>query len=165
MRVLLVGDSTVTDDAGWGQFGHNDQPGKGPERETEPETGYAANLARYLTEARAAGMRPALVTSLTRRDFDERSGQLSDTLAPYVAAARRVATGYGAPLIDLHAASVRLCTALGPDGCAALSARKPDGTVDATHLNEAGGARFGAMVADLAREAVTELRLFIEPRR
>ncbi|MGP3965077.1 GDSL-type esterase/lipase family protein [Nonomuraea sp. 3N208] len=47
------------------QFGHNDQPGKGPERETDPETEYAANLARYVTEARAAGMRPALVTSLT----------------------------------------------------------------------------------------------------
>lgn len=115
MKVVLAGDSTVTDDAGWGvgfatrlvpgtacvnlaqggrssksfrdegwwdrvletrgdvvliQFGHNDQPGKGPERETDPETTYRANLAGYVVEARGAGMTPVIVTSLTRRWFD-----------------------------------------------------------------------------------------------
>src|SRR4051794_34451826 len=30
------------------QFGHNDQPGKGPERETAPETTYRQNMARYV---------------------------------------------------------------------------------------------------------------------
>jgi len=93
-RFVLVGDSTVTDDIGWGrgftarltsrstivnmalngrssrsfideghwraavaqgadviliQFGHNDMPGKGPERETDPATTYRAFLARYIT--------------------------------------------------------------------------------------------------------------------
>src|SRR5262249_34489549 len=37
------------------QFGHNDQPGKGPQRETKPETTYRENLTRYIDESRAAG--------------------------------------------------------------------------------------------------------------
>lgn len=207
MRVLLVGDSTVTDDAGWGsgfraravpgieclnhamsgrssksyrdegfwetalatgagyvliQFGHNDQPGKGPERETDPDTDFAANLARYVTEARAAAMRPVLVTSLTRRRFAA-SGHLRDTLGPYVAATRRVATDLHVPLIDLHRASTRLCEALGRAGCERLSPREPDGRVDTTHLNPDGGLLFGGLVADLAREAVPGLRPCLTP--
>ncbi|GLH96246.1 hypothetical protein Pa4123_15200 [Phytohabitans aurantiacus] len=207
VRVLLVGDSTVTDDAGWGpgfrarasagteclnhamsgrssksyrdeglwepalatradyvliQFGHNDQPGKGPERETDPDGGFAANLARYVTEARAAATQPVLVTSLTRRQFDA-SGRLNDTLGPYVAATRRVATDLDVPLVDLYAASTRLCEALGRAGCELLSPREPDGSVDTTHLNAEGGLRFGGLVADLAREAVPGLEPFLPP--
>src|ERR1700733_2904407 len=33
------------------QFGHNDGPGKGPERETDPKTTFRENLVRYLDEA------------------------------------------------------------------------------------------------------------------
>src|SRR5262249_36054155 len=51
------------------QFGHNDQPGKGPNRETDPETTYRANLLRFVEEARAAGAKPVLVTSMVRRTF------------------------------------------------------------------------------------------------
>ena len=49
------------------QFGHNDQPGKGPERETSPETTFREYMSRYVDEARWAGSKPVLVTSLTRR--------------------------------------------------------------------------------------------------
>ena len=145
------------------QFGHNDQPGKGPERETDPDTGFAANLARYVAEARAAGIRPVLVTSLTRRTFDPTTGHLADTLGPYVAATRRTATALDVPLLDLHEASTRLCRSLGPAGCERLSPRNPDGTsTDATHLNAAGSARFGALVAALAADAVPRLRPFLK---
>ena len=51
------------------QFGHNDQPGKGPARETDPATTYTENLARYVDEVRAQGGQPVLVTSLVRRTF------------------------------------------------------------------------------------------------
>ena len=53
------------------QFGHNDQPGKGPERETDPATTFPANMARYVDEVRAIGATPILVTSLVRRTFNE----------------------------------------------------------------------------------------------
>jgi pectinesterase len=201
--ILLVGDSTVTDEEGWGpgfrarlrpavechnrakggrssksyrdegwwaaavavpadhvliQFGHNDQPGKGPERETDPETGFAGNLTRYVTEARAAGMRPVLVTSLIRRTFDAESGDLTDTLGPYADATRLVAARLEVPLIDLHVASADLCRLLGPLGCERMSPQKPDGGLDTTHLNAEGARRIGGLVADLARRAVPGLR-------
>jgi hypothetical protein len=53
------------------QFGHNDQPGKSPEKITDPDTTYRENMTRYVEEARAVGIRPILVTSLTRRKFAE----------------------------------------------------------------------------------------------
>src|SRR6478609_3729111 len=42
------------------QFGHNDQPGKGPKRETDAKTTFRENLARYIAEARAIGAQPVL---------------------------------------------------------------------------------------------------------
>src|SRR5258708_13500372 len=111
VKVVLVGDSTVNDEGGWGpgfraslgpevqvtnlarngrssksfrdeglwkpaldakpdyiliQFGHNDVPGKGPERETDPKTTYRQNMVRYIEEARAVGPTPLLCTSLVR---------------------------------------------------------------------------------------------------
>jgi pectinesterase len=207
MRVLLVGDSTVTDHEGWGrglrarlvgeveclnhaqggrsslsyrtegfwdgalatgadyvliQFGHNDEPGKGAERETDPDTTFPANMTRYVAQAREAGMTPVLLTSLTRRQFT-RNGRLRDTLAPYVAAVRRVAAASQAPLVDLHAASSLLCESLGPQGCELLSPVKPDGGFDSTHLNAAGSLRFGGLVADLTRDAVPALRPYLTP--
>src|SRR5215213_5819051 len=44
------------------QFGHNDQPGKGPERETDPKTTFRENLVRNVDEARAIGAKPVLLT-------------------------------------------------------------------------------------------------------
>jgi hypothetical protein len=64
--------------------GHNDMPGKGPERETDPNTTYREYLSRYVDEARAAGAKPILVTSMTRRNFS--GGKIKSDLVPYVAA-------------------------------------------------------------------------------
>lgn len=208
MKLLLVGDSTVTDDAGWGngfrarlaggarclnqamggrssksyrdeghwdtalatdpdvvllQFGHNDEPGQGADRETDPDTTFAANLARYVADTRAAAAIPILVTPLARRNFGA-TGDLSPrSLRPYVIATRRTAIEHDVPLIDLHEASFRFCRALGPAGCERLSARRPDGSVDTTHLNAAGGLRLGSLVADLVRGEVPALRRYLTP--
>jgi PelA/Pel-15E family pectate lyase len=97
------------------QFGHNDGPGKGPNRETDPATTYPENLARFISEAREAGAKPILVTSLARRIF-EKDGKLRGELAPYVEAARKVAAEQHVPLIDLYARSVELAEKLGPTG-------------------------------------------------
>ena len=52
------------------QFGHNDNPGKGPKLETDPQTTYRDNMMRYIKEVKAAGAVPVLVTSIVRRNFD-----------------------------------------------------------------------------------------------
>jgi lysophospholipase L1-like esterase len=200
VRIILVGDSTVTDTSGWGlgfkatladevecvnaslggrssksfreeghwdevlkkgadyvliQFGHNDQPGKGPERETDAGTEYRANLERYIREARAAGMKPVLVTPLTRRQFGN-DGKIRSTFTPYVAAVKQVAAAMDVPLIDLHARSIALCESLGKEGCEAISPRT-EKDVDATHLNARGSELMGRLVADELRKVVPEL--------
>ena len=192
IRLVLVGDSTVTDTAGWGlgfrklltadvecinlakggrssrsfraeghwdtvadlkpdyvliQFGHNDQPGKGPERETDAATEFPENLARYVREARDAGATPILVTSLTRRRFGN-DGKIHSDLDPYVAGCRAAAEQTGAPLIDLHSRSIEFCNALGRDRCEQeLSPRKDDGSYDSTHLTAHGSDLIAPLVA------------------
>src|SRR4051812_15119 len=66
------------------QFGHNDQPGKGADRETDPATTFPENLARFVDEVRAQGGQPILITSLTRRNFSKTSpGHIDSSLTPY----------------------------------------------------------------------------------
>ncbi|MGN6207880.1 rhamnogalacturonan acetylesterase [Asticcacaulis sp.] len=93
------------------QFGHNDQPGK-PGRSTDLKTEFPAFIRQYVSEARAAGAIPVLVTPLTRRSFKD--GQLDDDLASWAAATRQVAADMNVPLVDLHARSRAVVQALGP---------------------------------------------------
>ena len=72
------------------QFGHNDEPGKGPERETDPKTTYRTFMAKYVDESRAIGATPILVTSLVRRIYNP-DGTIKTTQTPYVEAVRALA--------------------------------------------------------------------------
>lgn len=145
------------------QFGHNDEPNKGPERATDPDSTYMTNLMLYVTGARAVGGKPVLVTSLTRRNFDKSgNGKLVPNLEPYVAAMKRVAAAEKVPLIDLHALSVQLCEQLGPQKTAAFNAGK-NGQPDTTHLSPAGKMAFAKVVVDETRRVVPELRPYLLP--
>ena len=140
------------------QFGHNDEPGKGPDRETDPATTYTANMARYVDDVRAIGAQPILVTSLTRRNFSKTEpGRIEDTLGPFVEAVKQVAAAKHVPLIDLHAASLALCEQLGPVDTAKLNPAKPDGTPDTTHLDYAGSVDFARLVAAELRRVIPAL--------
>ncbi|HEV2294930.1 MAG TPA: pectinesterase family protein [Tepidisphaeraceae bacterium] len=207
VKIVLVGDSTVTDKAGWGagfksllnddvecvnlskggrssksyrnegwwdkamaekgdyvliQFGHNDQPGKGPERATDPKTDFRANLKRYVEEARAAGAAPVLVTSLTRRHFNP-DGTIRDTLEDYAKATKAVAAETGAPLIDLHERSIALCESLGPEKCKAFNPPpQKEGQPDVSHLNAEGSRTFAALVVEDLARLVPELRAHLK---
>jgi lysophospholipase L1-like esterase len=201
MRIVLVGDSTVTDDSGWGagfrllvtdgvevvntaangrssksfidegrwaealakrgqyyliQFGHNDEPGKGPERETDPKTTYRANMARYVDDVRGIGATPILVTSLVRRLYKE-DGTIRTTQTPYVEAVRALAVEKKVPLVDLHAISLADAENAGDDVWADLSPRDEQGQVDRTHLNAKGSEVVGRMVVEALRASVREL--------
>jgi lysophospholipase L1-like esterase len=145
------------------QFGHNDMKGKGPERETDPETTFAANIRRYIQDARAIGAVPVVVTSLSRRNYKE--GVLVQDLKDYSAAARRVGMEEDVTVIDLNAMSVKLL-----EGMTQAQADEFDATghedqrvenkkspVDRTHLNAKGQALFGRMVADTLIRTQVEL--------
>jgi unsaturated rhamnogalacturonyl hydrolase len=205
VRIALAGDSTVTENQGWGkgfkarvtesaalinaarggrssksyaaegswekllreerpthiliQFGHNDVAGKGLDRETTLPV-FKANMARYVDEARAAGAVPILVTPLTRRYFGE-DARIHSDLEAHAEATRQVAAEKHVPLIDLHARSIELLDRLGPAVGLAMSPLKPDQTIDKTHLNAAGSAFFGAVMADELRNAVPELAPYL----
>jgi pectinesterase len=206
-RIVLVGDSTVTDESGWGygfkrlllpevdcvnvaaggrssksfrdekrwepalalkgdyyliQFGHNDQPGKGPERETDPATSFPANMARYVDEVRAIGATPVLITSLTRRNFDPANPtRILSTLTPYVAAVKQVATAKNVPLIDLHTRSIELCEQLGPDHTRRFNLTDKNGKTDTTHLSPETSGAFAILVAQDLAEVVPALARYL----
>src|ERR1017187_568010 len=192
VKVVLVGDSAVNDEGGWGpgfrasfgpgvqvvnlarngrssksfrdegawakvlpekpdfvliQFGHNDQPGKGPERETDPATTYRANMERFVAEVRAAGATPVLVTSIVRRNFDAEGKLQTDALAAYAEAVRRLAVERQVPLIDLYTLTRRQTEQLGPTGSLALGRNDAQGKPDRTHLGPKGQTEIGRMAA------------------
>ena len=147
------------------QFGHNDMPGKGPERETDAGTTYAANMARYVDEARAAGAKPVLVTSLTRRRFGK-DDKINSDLFPYADAVKRVAAEKRVPLIDLHALSIALVDSMGRAKSDELGKMKSDGKggqeMDYTHLGGRGSEVFGRVVADELRKVEPSLASVIK---
>lgn len=145
------------------QFGHNDQKGKGPKRETDPETTYAANIRRYIRDTRAIGGVPVIVTSLSRRNYKD--GKLIEDLNAYSAAARRVAAEEDVNFIDLNAMSTKLLIGMTQEqadqfdatGHVDQKAENGKAKLDRTHLNSKGQALFGRMVADTLVKLQVEL--------
>jgi lysophospholipase L1-like esterase len=148
------------------QFGHNDGPGKGPDRETDPKTTFRENMTRYVEEARAAGAQPVLVTSIVRRNFTEDGRIKPDSLVPYVDAVRELAAAMKIPLIDLYSLTLAQAEKLGPDGCAEIDARLPDGKRDQTHLGPTGRREIGRMAAQEFLKLTPAMRSYAsEPAR
>lgn len=137
------------------QFGHNDQPGKGPERETDPETTFREFMAQYVAEARANGATPILVTSLTRRNFKD--GKIVDTLFPYADAVKKLAADEHVPLVDLHRLSMDYSNRLGPAGNEQL------GKTDNTHLSPRGSVLIANLVAAELVRVMPELSKWVDP--
>src|SRR6185436_9457763 len=129
------------------QFGHNDNPGKGPDRETDPTTTYRANLTRYLDEARASGAIPILVTSIVRRNLTDDARVKADANLPYVEEVRRLGAARHVLVMDLYDLTLRQCERLGRAGCDALGATTAAGTLDTTHLSASGQRDVGALAA------------------
>ncbi len=204
VKIALVGDSTVTDQAGWGhgfkslmskdavclnhaksgrssrsfrseghwkkcltaapnyvliQFGHNDQPGKGPSRESQADGDFRKHLSQFVDEARENKIQPILITSLTRRRWNS-EGKIEESLTEYAAATRIVAREKSVPLIDLHQRSIEQCEAIGPTAFRLFEPMNAAGA-DHTHLNHAGSLAVASLlVADLVAIAPELKRCF-----
>ena len=140
------------------QFGHNDMKGKGPERETNPDTTFADNLRRYIRDVRAMGGVPVLVTSLSRRTF--RDGAVIEDLKDYAVATRRVGQEQRVSVIDLNGISTAILNRMGQQEADTFNATGQEkerlavgkSATDRTHLNPKGQSVFGRIVAqELAR--------------
>ena len=130
------------------QFGHNDQPGK-PGRSTDFATEFPANMTRYVSEARALGGTPVLVTPLTRRSF--KAGYVHNDLAPWAGTVRSIAGTTHTPLVDLNALSLAAVQAMGPKEADKLA--RTGANFDYTHVGPLGAERFAQIMAqELVRQ-------------
>jgi lysophospholipase L1-like esterase len=211
VRIDLIGDSTQTDNAGYGrgfcanftaqvdcvnmakggastrtfreqglwdralatrpdymviQFGHNDLVTKDHTDRQVALPDYAANLKRFVTEARAAGVTPVLCTPLTRRYF-EGDGKIHSDLAEYSEAMRGVAKEMKVPLIELQGESIAYLDKVGEAAGNKLAITKKDNDgktiFDKTHLDWAGSYVFGRMVAVDLGSAVPAVKRYVLP--
>lgn len=137
------------------QFGHNDCPGKG-DRETDPATTYQQYLKQYIDEARAANIKPILVTPMTRRRFE--NGQIWTILRPYADAMIKVGKEKNVPVIDLHKKSVALFNQLGDAGSNDFSASKSD----RTHFSRKGALEIARLVVEEIPATVPELKPYLK---
>jgi len=209
VRIDLIGDSTQTDNAGYGrgfcanltpqvdcvnmarggastktfreqglwdrsletkpdyiiiQFGHNDEVTDQHLPRQVPLLDYKANLERFVSEGRAAGIKPVLCTPLTRRFFGP-DGKINSDLKEYSNAMREVAAKLNVPLIDLQSDSVAYLNRVGEAEGDKLGITKKDDTgktiPDRTHLNWQGSYVFGRIVAEDLGRAVPQLKQYV----
>jgi lysophospholipase L1-like esterase len=147
------------------QFGHNDQKVKDSTKFTNPYTQYRANLERYVNEARAKGAIPILMTSITRRNFNE-NGVLVDTHTDYPLVARMVANDLKVSFVDMQLLTEQMEIAYGPENSKKLhlhfkegeNAYYPKGKADDTHLSRLGA----ETVAKLALKELKGLKIGLE---
>ena len=134
------------------QFGHNDESKAKKDRYSTPEE-FKANLLRYVTETRAKGGNPVLLTPVARRRFDEH-GQVQETHGMYSDYVRTVAREHKVPLIDLDKKSQKLLQHFGPEQSKLLYLQLapnehpnyPEGVEDNTHFSELGARKVAQIV-------------------
>lgn len=142
------------------QFGHNDEKSQA----TAARTGYRTYLIQYITETRAKGGIPVLMTPIVRRKWSD-SGELTDTHGEYPAVVREVGAEMKVPVIDMQQKTAKLMTELGVEGSkkiqlflpAGMLTKYPDGVQDNTHLCDYGARKY----AQLATEGIKENKLAI----
>jgi lysophospholipase L1-like esterase len=135
------------------QMGHNDQKERG--EGVGAFTTYQADLERFVSEARAHGATPILVTPMNRLTFDA-AGHIANSLGDYPEAVRRVAQEQNVPLIDLNAMSTPLYEALGPHDAHLLFAGS-----DTTHHSDYGSYELARCVVEGIRQAGLPLARFL----
>lgn len=138
------------------QFGHNDSHTPDHPEATNAATDYQEYLRRYITESRAIGAAPILVTPMVRRTFDA-NGKLTDALQPYAEAMKKVGAETKTPVIDLHASSKRLVEPLGPEKSGEMANKKGD----ETHFNEKGARAMAALVMEELPTAAPKLKEYL----
>ena len=154
-----VRDSLKAGDVVLIEFGHNDEKTEDSTRYTNPYTGYRRNLERFVTESRARGASPVLLTPIVRRKFNEQ-GTLVDTHGAYPLVVRDVARDLKVPFVDLQLLTEDLVRAAGVEGSKSLyvwvapgtSPMYPEGRQDDTHLSVAGATEVARLAAAAMRE-------------
>jgi lysophospholipase L1-like esterase len=126
------------------QFGHNDMKERSPDALAD----YKSNLKKLVSDVRAKGAVPVLITSMERK-----AGVTQDTLGDYPDTVRQAAEEEKTILIDLHAMSKVLYKALGNNIDKAFQ--------DGTHHNNYGSYELAKCVVEGIRQKIPELAKYI----
>jgi lysophospholipase L1-like esterase len=205
MTIVLIGDSTVAEESGWGpafagrfndktkiinlakngatllalssrldalaelkpdyvliQFGHNDQ------KRYDTKV-YSDHLKSYVERVRMAGGKPIILSSVTRRSFDENGRIVSNLiksekytykakLTAYAQAAQALATKLKVPFIDLHAVSIEHHNKIGREESMTYNFKEGD----KTHFNHKGGEAITDLILKELNTVVPELAAYVK---
>ena len=135
------------------EFGHNDEKIEDSTRYTNPHTAYRHNLIRFVKESREKGAIPILLTSIARRNFNEK-GVLVPTHGDYPLETRLAAQQYNVPFIDLEYHTELLEQSYGPEKSKQLHLHFKAGEnayydkdkADDTHLSKKGAVEVAGIV-------------------
>ena len=145
------------------QFAHNDQ-------KSVPIPQYKKLMERYISDARAAGVTPILVTAMNRRNFNA-DGTLQMTLGEYPQTTRDVAAEEKVALIDLNAMSKTIFEAMGDAGTLHAFVQYPANTFpgqkqemkDNTHFNSYGAYELARAIVQSIRDQHLPLEPYLRP--
>lgn len=151
------------------EFGHNDQKIKDSTKFTNPYTQYRANLERYVKEIKAKGATPILMTSITRRNFNE-YGVLIDTHKEYPLVVRLVADDLKVPFVDMQLLTEQLEIAYGAEKSKDLHLHFKAGEnayydkdkADDTHLSKSGAEAIAKLATTSLKTLKTGLEKYIK---
>jgi lysophospholipase L1-like esterase len=146
------------------QFAHNDQKvANGMPR-------YIQIMTDFVTQVKAKGATPVIVTSMNRDSFDA-DGHIKDTLGGYPQASRQIAKETGVALIDLNAMSKTMFEGMGPDGADHAFMKFKAGSYpgverdisDTTHFNNYGAYELARCIVHGIREQKLPIAKFLDP--
>ena len=140
------------------EFGHNDQPGKGADRETDPETTFQDYLKIYIDAARSIGATPVIISPVTRRYFGS-DGKIDTTwsgyLDDYADGAKAIATAENVAFINLFYLSVAHHNEIGET--ASMAYNGPSSADDITHFNTTGAKEITNIIVEEIEAVIPEL--------
>jgi lysophospholipase L1-like esterase len=135
-------------------LGHNDE-------NSLTAAHFKTNITKFVTEAKAKGAIPVLVTSVTSRRFDS-AGRVLDNHS-FVPVIYEIAIAQNVPVIKLYETSKALVQSAGVEGSKQLYLYTtpgqypgyPSGISDSTHFQEPGAGK----IADLVIAEINRLNL------
>lgn len=152
-RLAPIYDRITKGDFLFIQFGHNDEKRDDPNRYTDPDTSFQENLEKFINVARNKGAIPVLITPVTRYHLDDATELYRHVR--WAAAIKKVGERLGVAVIDLTRLSEELISRTGESARtsfymnlpAGVYPHFPNGQEDNTHLQPAGAAAFGGLIA------------------
>ncbi|MEH7493532.1 rhamnogalacturonan acetylesterase [Neobacillus niacini] len=147
------------------QFGHNDQKIEDPERGTHPYRDYQENLYQYIQAAYQKNAYPLLLTSVTRRKFENEKID-SMSVGDYPQAMIQFAEKYQVPVLDIHKITTEFMAKAGDEESKKYylhlppgqSENYPEGITDNTHFNEDGAKKVAQIIIKAIQQSDLPLK-------